>query len=59
MTYVFIRSWHLVRSWEPPRTRCGRWFDVDREAVDVLPDEKSCETCLRWVAREVEEQVTG
>ncbi len=46
-------SWHAVRDWTrvPGRARtvCGR--TVSGETSDALPAEKSCETCLRIVAR--------
>ena len=58
MTYVKIRSWHLVFSsptigtW---RTRCGRTVTI-REHVYTTHgfplDEKSCETCLRLAAND-------
>ena len=60
MTYVKTRagrSWHILKS--DVLTRCGRWYDPDAESFDYLPAGKSCETCLRWVAREVERNVTG
>lgn len=55
MTWVRIRSWHAVRT--PTRavdtyiTRCGRTVQT-QETSDTLPEGKSCETCLRIVARE-------
>ncbi len=54
MTYAKIRSWHVVKTSEPPVTRCGRPFDSDAETITVLPGEKSCESCLRSVARDVD-----
>lgn len=61
MTYVRIRSWHVVKGsgGELVKTRCGRWADRDAETLDFLPAEKSCETCLRLVAREVDGWVSG
>jgi hypothetical protein len=59
MTYAKIRSWHVVKTSEPPVTRCGRPFDSDSETITQLPDEKSCESCLRSVAREVDGWVSG
>lgn len=50
--WVKIRSWHAVkgerilRVW---RTQCGRYAMGD--PVNELPAERSCETCLRIVAR--------
>lgn len=50
MTYVKIRSWHVVlthtRGFDTYRTLCGRTVtttDVRRD----LPGERSCESCLR------------
>ena len=57
MTWVLIQSWHGVR-WKvldnPPRwtTLCGRKTYSD--PVDDLPAGKSCETCLRIVARKAD-----
>ncbi len=62
MTYTKTRrgrSWHVVKSYEPPRTRCGRGFDPDAETFDQLGAGKSCELCLRLVAREVDGWVSG
>lgn len=51
--WVKVRSWHAVEPTADPdgriKTRCGRW--VTGEVVDDLPAEKSCESCLRIVAR--------
>lgn len=50
--WVKIRSWHAVKGerilkvW---RTRCGRIAMND--PVNELPEGKSCESCLRIVAR--------
>ena len=53
--WIRIVSWHifrLTRSIEP-RTQCGR---TGRGAVmDTRPDGKTCETCLRWLARQVDQ----
>ena len=59
MTYAKIRSWHVVKTYDPPKTYCGRDFDPDDETVDELPGEKSCESCLRSVARQVDGWVSG
>jgi hypothetical protein len=51
--WVKIQSWHavkLTRSLED-RTLCGRTAGADAETSDLLPAAKSCETCLRIVAR--------
>jgi hypothetical protein len=50
--WVKIRSWHALRPHDHfgPTTYCGR--DAEgREVRDELPSEKSCESCLRIVAR--------
>ena len=56
MKWVKIRSWHAVqfvgRGGQLYRTYCGRWSALGAEVVDDLPAEKSCETCLRIVARQ-------
>lgn len=48
-TWVRIRSWHA--SVGGGRTLCGRTVPADAEYLDTLPAAKSCETCLRGVAR--------
>lgn len=55
--WVRIRSWHairLTRSIEP-RTLCGRKATGDAPLSDTLPADKSCETCLRIVARQADQ----
>lgn len=50
--WVKIQSWHAVkgeRILNVYRTYCGRIAAT--EAVDELPDERSCESCLRIVGR--------
>ena len=56
VTWVRIVSWHAVRLTRSiaPRTRCGRTAAADAPIRTVLPAEKSCETCLRIVAREAD-----
>lgn len=49
--WVRIRSWHAYVG--GGRTLCGRTI-WDGETSDTLPAEKSCETCLRLVARRVD-----
>ncbi len=53
MTWVLIRSWHAVatptRVPGRSRTLCGR--NAFGTPVDELPAGKSCESCLRIVAR--------
>jgi hypothetical protein len=56
MEWFKIRSWHalrLTRSIEP-RSLCGRIGTRDAEWSNTLPSEKSCETCLRIVARKAD-----
>mgnify|MGYP000173494885 CR=1 FL=1 len=55
--WVRIRSWHIL---VPTRalpftgwTRCGRKVPTPEIRVD-MPQGKSCETCLRLVARDGE-----
>lgn len=52
MKWTLIRSWHAVRTGNSPgrmMTLCGRRsFSY---TVEDLPAGKSCETCLRIVAR--------
>lgn len=56
MTWVLIRSWHAVltptRVPGRHRTVCGR--NAFSDPVDDLPAGKSCETCLRIVARKAD-----
>lgn len=49
--WVKIRAWHAVKSpsFSEGHTLCGR--DCERPFFDDLPAEKSCESCLRIVAR--------
>lgn len=55
MKWVKIRSWHAIKFWSRgnvPMTYCNSpWTKLGQEVVDDLPAEKSCETCLRIVAR--------
>ena len=55
--WVRIRSWHVL---VPTRalpfrasTRCGRWVE-EPEIRQDMPQGKTCETCLRLVARDAE-----
>lgn len=61
MEWVRIVSWHAVltptRVPETYRTRCGRTVR-NAETSDDLPAGKSCETCLRIVARQAD-KATG
>ena len=56
MTWVKIKSWHAVRLTRSiePRTYCGRSASRDAEISNDLPSEKSCESCLRILARKVD-----
>jgi hypothetical protein len=56
--WVKIRAWHAVR---PDRsipdwnlTYCGRAVGNLDPHLDRLPGEKSCESCLRIIARKVD-----
>lgn len=54
--WVLIKSWHairLTRSIEP-RTLCGRKATRESETSPTLPAGKSCEACLRIVARKTD-----
>ena len=46
-------SWHAIRgdSMGHHLTMCGRVVNELGETSETLPDEKSCENCLRIVAR--------
>lgn len=54
-----IRSWHVVRLFSDRVGRtyalCGR-LKLNAVIVDTLPAEKSCETCLRLLARRIDKQ---
>lgn len=48
--WVRLRSWHLqkfVTDMGLIRTYCGRRTAGDVEQVDVRPEGKACESCLR------------
>ena len=49
-----IRSWHALGPALTGRTLCGRTASAESEVHDVLPGGKSCETCLRIVARKAD-----
>lgn len=57
VTWVRIRSWHALdlgdADFVMERTLCGR-RGKGRERSDALPAGKSCETCLRIMARKVD-----
>jgi hypothetical protein len=54
--WVKIRSWHAVAhiglGADPSITLCGR--KAGHELWDDLPAERSCESCLRILARKVD-----
>jgi len=47
-------SWHALRTWTrvPGRaiTRCGRTINEVEHRSDLPGNEKSCESCLRYLA---------
>lgn len=46
-------SWHVET--DPGATRCGRWLLADAPRANDLPlGDRSCESCLRLVARDQE-----
>jgi hypothetical protein len=51
--WVRIKSWHAVRLTRSltPRTLCGRDAGAGAETSAALPAGRSCENCLRIVAR--------
>ena len=55
MKWIKLRSWHRIltptRMFDTYRTYCGRTI-VGNPLPELPLDEKSCETCLRLVARE-------
>lgn len=63
--WALLESWHPIRDWDADDlvTFCGRHIPPNAEIRDTLGAEKSCEPCLRIVAREsdvtVEVQGTG
>jgi hypothetical protein len=58
ISWVRIRSWHAVKVTEGPsadgRTLCGRTYPNGSLLAPELPADKSCETCLRIVARKAD-----
>jgi len=48
--FARIRSWHALRA--DGKTRCGRI--ATGPTSDTLPAGRSCETCLRLVARKAD-----
>jgi hypothetical protein len=60
--WVQIISWHALRTWTrvPGRaiTRCGRTVsDIEHALPDFPGDAKTCETCLRSLAKAQTRQV--
>lgn len=49
--WVKLESWHVVNPAHPDATVCGIAIEEDDPTSDELPGEKSCENCLRIVAR--------
>jgi hypothetical protein len=49
--WVKIVSWHALRPDDPDVTVCGEEVAEEHEVSDELPAEKSCELCLRILAR--------
>lgn len=56
VVWVEIRSWHAIRLTRSQitTTRCGRTAPASAPVSDTLPPGKSCETCLRLIAREAD-----
>ena len=48
--WVRIRSWHALATVDG-KTLCGRYAPVDSDTDTELPAAKSCESCLRIIAR--------
>jgi hypothetical protein len=51
--WVKIQSWHAMAE-DGLNTLCGRRAMEIEEHSDTLPAEKSCELCLRILARDVD-----
>jgi hypothetical protein len=50
--WVKIKSWHAARPKDhADSSYCGQVLDGSMQISDELPAGKSCETCLRIVAR--------
>lgn len=56
--WVKITSWHALRPYDHfgPTTFCGRDAADADEVKMTLPGGKSCETCLRIVARRQDDE---
>jgi len=56
MMWVKVKSWHVLKyrytEGHGGRTLCGLWADADKpRSDDLFLTEKSCETCLRLMAK--------
>ena len=52
--WVKFTSWHIV--FDETTTYCGRIYTADDEMFDMFdPTEKTCELCLRGLARDEDE----
>lgn len=52
--YFRIRSWHVLRGYTSSGrllALCGRTAPSDAETADLLPGDRSCESCLRIAER--------
>lgn len=53
--WFVIRSSHAVRLIasidHAPKALCGKWGQSNQRILDVMPSGKSCESCLRIVAK--------
>ncbi len=57
VTWFVIRSSHAVRlvsRTNAPKALCGRWGPSNALTFDHMPDVKSCESCLRIIAKREE-----
>jgi hypothetical protein len=56
VVWVRIRSWHAIGTFDlAGPTLCGRRPKAQSDIASELPAGKSCETCLRIVARKADE----
>lgn len=52
ITWVLLKSWRALRPKDhADSTYCGRLVPEGRPVSDELPNAKTCELCLRIVAR--------
>lgn len=57
VTWFLIRSSHAIRFTSrggAPKAYCGRWGAATTTVYDQMPFGKSCETCLRIVAKQAD-----